>query len=412
MANLVNFQKDVDAIVGLGVKSAAKRTGSYNTGDTPGGLILSADSKKSHIPPSFITVSDVDVLKDLCGIYDSLYTQGTLKDTHSIPPVRNEKSEAITNPHHPHVCDALYAYVYGDSRQVASWKDTLNKLRFPMKVTVFTANTITVQPGNPLVLKGTDQNPIALVCDSLVIEPGGQVITEGPGKVSVDVMSGGDQSVALDSNSPNLLSVGGNGGAGGSGGAGATGSTGASGSNASESGKSGCNDAGQGGVGGTGTDGSPGGIGGAGAPASEINYSVSSLSGTYSVGSIGGSGGAAGAGGAGGTGGQGGPGGSSCRDCGTGSQGNGGQGGNGGNGGAGGAGGNGSKVYINYTSGTPNLTISNLTADGGAGGNGGNAGAGGSGSSNGGPGNAGTAGAGGAGGQPGQVIINGITSSN
>ncbi|WP_183559340.1 hypothetical protein [Mucilaginibacter sp. SP1R1] len=411
MASSVNFQKDVETLLKMGVKGVDKRTSSYNTSDFPGGLILSADAQKSHIAPSFITVSDVDSLKDICGIHNSLFTAGKLEDTHRIPPVRHAASQVITNPQDPHVCDALFAYVFGNSSTVESWKDTINTLRFPMKVTVFAASSIVVQPPIPLFLLGTDANPISLVCDSLTIEAGGQVITEGPGKVSADVMRGSDVSALLTDNpAPNLLSVGGNGGSGGNGGAGSTGGAGSAGANASESGKSGCNEAGTGGVGSIGGNGTAGGTGGLGGNANDINYSVTTLNGSYVVGSIGGSGGNGGPGGNGGSGGAGGPGGTGCRSCGTGSTGDGGKGGNGGNGGAGGNGGNGSKVYINYTSGSPVITVSNQPANGGNGGNAGNAGAGGTGATAGGTGNAGSSGNGGNGGQPGQVIVNGATS--
>ncbi|MEZ0612226.1 hypothetical protein ACAW74_27195 [Fibrella sp. WM1] len=411
MQNVTQFDQYMSMLVNMGVPSAATRTATYNTGDYDGGLILSTDPAQSHVPPSFISVPDVDTLKTLCGLQDGFFEANQAANTLPVPTDTGALA-AITNPLDDNVCMALSAYIFGNSQLVAPWKDTLNRLRFPMQVAVFTASVINVQPGSPLVLKGTDSNPIGLGCDTLNIEAGGQVITQGPGTITADVMNSAQSSYdgVGDTPSPNLLSVGGDGGNGGDGSSTGNASAGSKGADATESGKSGCNAAGKGGQGPSAGNATDGGAGGNGGNASEINYSVTTLNGSYIAGSIGGNGGNGGNGGTGGNGGPGGPGGNACRNCGQGPQGQGGNGGNAGKGGVGGNGGNGSTVYINYQNGSPNITISNQKASGGNAGNAGNPGGAGTGNPNGSGGTPAAGVNGGNGGQPGKVIINGSPS--
>lgn len=398
----------------MGLTSAANRTATYNTGDYKGGMILSHDPEISHVPPEFITVNDVSTLKRICGINNELFTVDGLANTHDLPPDIQDLAAPVTNPLDLNLCKAMSAYIFGNSQDVKGWEETINTLRFPIKITCFTANVINVQNGTPLLLKGSDANPIAVFPDFINIEPGAQIITEGPGKISSTQMNlhtsdetnlgGAGESVT------NLLSIGGNGGPGGPGGHGANNANGAKGADATKSGKSGCNAAGNGGSGVDGGNATDGGQGGNGGDGSEINYSVTTMTGTYVVGSIGGNGGDSGRGGDGGKGGDGGPGGSGCRDCGTGLQGDAGNGGKAGSGPDGGPAGNGSKVYINYTSGNPVISTPNppLKANGGSGGGAGTPGSAGTGSNSPHSGAVGTAGVGGKGGSPGTIIINGV----
>lgn len=403
MKNQVNFSKDIELLKSHGVYSEVQMSKSYNTGDFANGMILSHNQKESHIKPSFITAKNIDHLKELCGVDDSHFTQGDRVDNRTIPPAFHEVKEEINDPMHPHICNAMNAYVFGNSQPVASWKDKINEMRFPQQVALFSADVINVQPGNPLILDGSDAKPFGLVCNQINIESNGQIISKGPGKVTCETIN-----AAQDSNQTiTLLSIGGDGGNGGAGGDGGAGTKGATGSAATTSGKSGCNDAGKGGVGQTGGNGTPGGPGGNGADAQEINYSANTMNGTYTIGSIGGSGGDGGNGGNGGVGGNGGDGGASCRSCGTGPMGDGGKGGDAANGGDGENGGNGKQVYINYQDGTPTLNASTQTASGGNGGNAGAPGAGGSGTKAGASGTTASPGVGGTGGTPGKIIING-----
>ncbi len=412
MSYFDHFEHDVQKLKKLGMEQADKPTSNLNTKDYEGGLVLSYDKNESHIPPFYIVAQDVAHLKELCGMKDEVYTEAGRENLHHIPPAVSAIGYTITHKFDAHLCKALSAYVFGNSNLVKSYEDVINKLRFPMRIAVFTGQSITVSPGHPLILKGTDEHPFAAVYDTVTIENGGQIKTEGPGKVSATTINSQTSTEMLaNASSPvNFLSLGGDGGSGGSGGNGGIGTTGPTGS-ASKSGKSSCDTpagkGGTGGIGGTGSNGNPGGNGG---DAGEVNYSTQTLNGNFIAGSIGGNGGDGGNGGNGGQGGPGGPGGASSDHCGGGAQGNGGNGGPGGDGGNGGNGGNGGKVYINYAAGTATITTSPQKANGGNGGNGGQGGEGGDGSSKGHPGQGGKAGTGGTGGTPGNVIVNGPSS--
>lgn len=403
MKDIVNFSKKIELLKNQGVYSEEQMVKSYNTGDFPEGMILSHNEKESHIKPSFITAKNIDHLKELCGVDDSQFTEMDHKDERTIPPAFHEVKEEINDPRHPHICNAMNAYVFGNSKNVSTWKEKINEMRFPQQVAVFSADTINVQAGKPLTLDGSDAKPFGLVCNQINIEPNGQIISKGPGNVTCDTFNAAQDTTLL----LNLLSIGGDGGNGGNGGDGGHGGKGVSGSSATPSGKSGCNSAGKGGKGKHGGDGTSGGRGGNGSPADEINYNVTTMNGTYTIGSIGGNGGDGGRGGNGGDGGDGGHGGDACRSCGTGQLGDGGNGGGAANGGDGNDGGNGKKVYINYQSGNPTFNTPNQSASGGKGGDAGSPGSGGSGTNSGNSGATALAGKGGKGGNPGQIIING-----
>jgi hypothetical protein len=369
----------------------AQLTGTYNTKDYPEGMILSDNPEKSHIPPSFISIPDVQTLKYLCGISNTIASSDVL--TPDLPESPDMLNYEIINPLDEHVCDALNEYVYGNSNQVAAWESTLNKLRFPMQVAVFSADTIVVNAGKPLYIGENNGKPVTPTLANIVIEAGGQIISRNSGVVTIRQLT--SQATAEDMtrfaanpNDPSLFSVGSDGGKGGDGGDGANNTgVGSKGPDATENGKSGCNAAGDGGRGNDGGNASPTtGKGGCGSPASPINYNVSTMNGNFTVGSVGGKGGPGGKGGNGGNAGDGGPGGA----------------------GKGGDGGPGCKVYINYSDGNPKFSVSNLKADGGCAGKAGTIGNGGKGNP---PGDNGKPGAtvdGGSGGAAGQVIINGV----
>lgn len=379
-------------------------TNFYSSDDYDGHMMLCDNPDRSAIPAKYLEVANIDQLKELIGHGDDLVKEAALTSL----PHPDELTSKISDPFHPHVCEALNTYLYGNSKTVAAWRDTLNELRFPMNVAFYGAGEVVVTPDKPLRLEGTSKVPIAFVCVKLIIQPGGKVIVKGPGAAQIDEMvyvkAAG---VTLNEEPTDWVCIGGDGGEGGSTGNGGDGGNGTKGANATEDGKSGCNGAGQGTKGVDGVDSSAAGRGGDGESPDEFSVNVDKLDGVYTIGSVGGNGGKGGKGGNGGKGGDGGAGGDACRSCGSGKQGDGGKGGNAGAGGDGGDGANGSKVFINYKSGNAKFNISPLKATGGKGGDAGTPGNGGSGTV---PGNGGATakpGNGGKGGQPGKIFING-----
>jgi len=344
-------------------------------------IVLSNDPARSSVEPHFIVIPDIDTLKRIGGIPDARFQSAGWEDSLPKPLAATPGMLAAAQPHSKDICAALYAYVYGDSSKVTDYRDSLNRLRFPMKVAVFAAENVVVTRENPLIIEDAEghDNPVSLVFGKVTIMPGGQIIWKTTGKLFCDSMEvvAGESGQLGEDPTPNLSSVGGNGGNGGNGSDGGKGNDG----NDGQAGKDNKNSCAQGATNGTdgtdGTDGSPGQDGAKGADGGPVNQDIGSMGGHYVLSSQGGNGGNGGKGGNGGDGGKGGKGGASTSHCGAGKGGDGGNGGNGAMGGNGGNGGNGMSVYITYSGGNPTFTNVSRGGDGGTGGTAGNGGAGG-----------------------------------
>ena len=409
----MTFTQDAQRLADRGLRRVVERTETYDTGDYPNGLTLSYRAADSDLKPEILVVKSIQELKELCGMPDDIYRSGKLKNVHDVPPPPSSLDGPITNPTDVHLCAAISCYLYGNSTRVEDYAQTINELRFPLKIVVFSGKSVTVQPGHPLKVTGTDERPFGLFFDTITVESGGLIETSGPGKLACGTL-------AFTSSTSNVAQTGGTiiqrGGDAGNAG------------NGSSPGQSGPGTKGSDGTGdkhsctkesGTGGKGRPGGPGGdasegpRGGDAGEVNLSVDELTGTLTVGSIGGNGGNGGDGGTGGKGGPGGPGGKghttsdSHKNCANGPQGPGGDGGNGGNGMPGGRGGDGKNIYINWQKGNPTINVSPDKSKGGNGGNAGQGGEGGPGIPQGSGGQPGKSAPGGQGGKAGQLILNG-----
>ncbi len=416
MSKFMNYEIHVDILQRKGLIADSNNVKSYQSGDFPGGMVCSPDPTVSHISPRFITINDVDELKEICGINDSLFTEGGLDYNEHIPPPVHELGYEVIHANDTNLCKAVSAYLTGNSQSVSTWKDTINKFRFPLNVTGYDFDTLTVQAGHPVTFLGTDQQPFGVHGNTLIIEPNGQVITNGPGTMTVktvESMQTNKLSAFAEADQVvNLVSLGGDAGKSGTGGNGPNPGPGTPGTPAVDHQKNACTPAGPGGPGLGGkvlnaTDGPPGGWGG---DANVVSLNYGTMNGSYIVGSVGGNGAKGGTGGDGGKGGDGGPGGAASagqNPCSAGPQGPGGDGGKAGSGGIGGNGGNGKRFFLNYTGGNPVISITTQKANAGDGGDPGKPGAKGLGIPNGVDGATGSGNTGGTGGSPGEIIING-----
>ena len=393
-----------------------------HTGDRPGPTILARRAEDSSFEPVYVTINNIDEATELGGFPDSDFEEGKLGN--DLLPIPQHFSTEVTphpQPFSRQICDALRAYIYGNSRFVSSYKDVLNTLRFPMKLAVYEAEDVTVTKGKPLIIKDDGHGePFGVVFKKITVEPGGQIIWQGAqgslvakeliyqqptGGITLESLLGGDGP------EQNFVSIGADGGDGGNGGSPGKSPDGPDG-NAGANNKNSCSRQATDGTKGTdganagkGQDGGPGGDG------NEVNVTVDSITGTVFVGSGGGKGGKGGNGGRGGDGGKGGNGGAGTSHCNAGAGKDGGKGGDGGLNGKGGDGGNGKNVYFTYKSGSPNFVLKQATGSGGTGGTGGVGGDGGKGGTNGGVGGGSgktqDAGGTGATGAPGQIFVNG-----
>jgi hypothetical protein len=394
-----------------------------HTGDSQGPIILTHRREHSTLEPVYITLKNVDEAKELGGFPNSDFDDGKLGV--DFLPIPQQFSAAVTPDPHPfstQICNALRAYIYGDSDFVTSYKDVLNKLRFPMTLTVLEAEDVTVSKGKPLIIKDDGHGqPFAVVFRKITVEPGGQIIWQGAqgslvaqeliyqqptGGVSLEsLLSSGDGP------EQNFVSVGAPGGDGGNGGSPEKSADGPDGNPGKDNKNSCARAATDGEKGVDGADGGKGSDGENGGDGNEVNVTVDSISGIVFVGSGGGTGGKGGNGGRGGDGGKGGDGGAATSHCGAGKGKDGGKGGDGGYAGKGGDGGNGKNVYFTYKSGSPSFVLKPATGTGGKGGDGGVGGTGGKGGTNGGTsgatGKTRDGGKTGLTGAPGQIFVNG-----
>ncbi|CAH1195778.1 hypothetical protein PAECIP111893_00756 [Paenibacillus plantiphilus] len=394
---------------------AIVHTTTINTGDTPGPTYISAHpDHDSVIKPTYVTIQNIDEFKQFGGNPDEVYHNNLMAEHHA--PLAACDAALTSLPYSDlsvtqksDLCQAYQTYIYGNSQNVQSYKDALQKHFFPAQLAVFAAQDVVVTKDNPLILSGNGDQPASFSFGTVTIQPGGQIINQANATLLADNLIQQTDNTTQPTN--NFISVGPDGQSGAAGGNGGNGNTGNQGSAGSD-GKSSCSTgAGQGDTGGTGYNGTGGGNGSRGTDAQVVRATFTTVEGPVILMSCGGNGGAGGVGGNGGNGGQGGPGGSSSTYCGTGAQGKGGQGGTGGSGGAGGDSGNGQNIYCTYQTLGTNGSISLGTptkGQGGQGGAAGNGGNGGTGNPNGNGASAGTPGANGKNGTLGTVYINNV----
>ncbi|MDB6371858.1 hypothetical protein [Photorhabdus bodei] len=351
----------------IGVERQPKQ---LKTSDFDGKVIFSNDPETATVPPAFFTVQTIQELKALGGVLDSEYGPGKMKPHHPLPEPFSAERLANVSGNHIDLCKAFRAYIYSDSALVKDYEEMLNAKRFPMKVALYSGEKMTISSDNPLVVEDKDDygEPVVLVYEQIIIEPGGQIIYRTNGRIEANTIVGNE-----NTGKENVVNRGSNGADGLDGAPGNQGANGSDGKDGKDS-KNGCLISATSGT--DGASGSVGGLGGDGAAAGNANdltiTTSQSLTGTVNAATIGGNGGNGGRGGLGGRGGNGGNGGNwgngTIKWCPAGAAGNGGAGGNGGNGGRGGKGGDSGNIYINYSDGNPVLQVVSINGLGGEGG--------------------------------------------
>jgi hypothetical protein len=400
----------------MGLQKSHVNKDLLHTGKVSGMAFLSAHPAVPSVhAPHTVKIDHVDDYKKLMGNPDKDFEAGNMPEHHACPapwPERknNLLASDMSEQDKTDIKKAFRAYVYGNSKKAATYRNVINDMMFPMKVAAFTGEDIVVTKDNPLIIRSSGDKPVVVSYNKVTLEPGAKILNEADTQATLQF----NEMEVVGDDSGNVLSLGGDGGKGGDGGDGGNGDIGSSGASG-ESNKNGCSkSATSGGTGGTGHNGTSGSDGKPGGDAKEIYFTVTkNVTGTVYVASVGGKGGDGGKGGNGGAGGEGGPAGTGC-GSGSAHQGDGGKGGNGGGGGDGAAGGNGKDVYITYKEAPSGVIKAGVVppefrykGDGGNGGNAGNAGNGGTGYHKGAGGSAGAAGGGGTGGSPGTIYVNG-----
>jgi hypothetical protein len=152
-----------------------------------GPIIMSGDHTVSHVPPHVVTVASLDELKRVAGNPDALYDAGTLQEHHEIQPpwpqALNQKDQSELDPEQNRRINAAeIAYIYGNSKNHQSYKDIIEKHKFPATFAVFAAEDVCLDSSNsPLII----QSESAHVYGTVTICEGGSIQFEANATMSV-----------------------------------------------------------------------------------------------------------------------------------------------------------------------------------------------------------------------------------
>jgi hypothetical protein len=160
-----------------------------NSKTHPGPVTLSPDPSESTIKPIMVTIKNVDEAKRLAGNKDSDYTNGLMEEHHAPLPAW---------PQHKNTLDAVQlsadennlikkahtAYIYGNSANVHSYKDIIDKHNYPAQVACFAVEDICVDSTNSPFKIG----PAGLTCGTLTICEGGSIQFTGNATVNCQKM--------------------------------------------------------------------------------------------------------------------------------------------------------------------------------------------------------------------------------
>lgn len=164
----------------LGFDPQAVGKATINTGDFNGPVRLSDTLPRSICHVRHIAVGAIDEVKELVGFHDEHIADNTVPDRHlsyELSPWPAEKADlvylALTQEERNQIERAAYAYIFGNSSKLSSYRSIINKALFPRVLAVVAAGSVIVTPSNPLIL----DMPVNEY-GSVTVEPGGQILVE------------------------------------------------------------------------------------------------------------------------------------------------------------------------------------------------------------------------------------------
>jgi len=161
-----------------------------------GPMILSADPKVSTFKGHTLTITSLDEAKRLGGNADSLFEQGLMKERdfeipHWPANLNDQDTSSLTPAQNQLVNRAHTAYLYGNSKRVASYKSILEKLKYPVTVTALAVEDMCLDATNsPFVVASNAPVDIG----TLTICNGGWIKVEADANFTVQVMKKVDES--------------------------------------------------------------------------------------------------------------------------------------------------------------------------------------------------------------------------
>ncbi|MFS2223864.1 hypothetical protein [Pantoea sp. B65] len=132
----------------------------------------------SLIPANKLAVHSLDELKALAGNADEHYTSGLMQvHLHEDLPAWQENKngyapEELSVEENKNIVKAFKTYIYGHSEKVKSYKDIIHQHYFPMTLSTFAAENLTVTAGQTLIVDGSDAS---MVFATVTVEAGGTI---------------------------------------------------------------------------------------------------------------------------------------------------------------------------------------------------------------------------------------------
>lgn len=161
-----------------------------DSGTHKGPMILSADPKVSTFKGHSLTITSLDEAKRLGGNADSLFEQGLMEERDFEIPnwpanLNDQDTSSLTPAQNQLVNRAHTAYLYGNSKRVATYKSIIEKLNYPVTVTALAVEEMCLDAANsPFVV--ASNAPVNI--GTLTICKGGWIKVEADANFTVQVM--------------------------------------------------------------------------------------------------------------------------------------------------------------------------------------------------------------------------------
>jgi len=155
-----------------------------------GPIVLSANPKESSIPPHIVTLTSVDEVKRLAGNPDTEFENGIMTDHHEVQPpwpaaMNGKAPSELTAEQNRRINAAEMAYIYGHSKNHASYKTIIEQHKYPADFAVFAALDVCLDATNsPLIVKSES----AINLGTLTICEGGSIKFEANATMTVQNM--------------------------------------------------------------------------------------------------------------------------------------------------------------------------------------------------------------------------------
>lgn len=160
-----------------------------------GPVYLSPDPEVTAVKPHILTLSSIAEVKRLAGNADADFESGLLEYHHpefpEWPVERNGLNpQDLTPEENRRIVNAEIAYVYGHSGRVASYRNIIDRHKFPAKFAAFAVEDICLDASNsPLVITAESLH----VFGTVTICQGGSIRFEANATVTVQRMVKSDR---------------------------------------------------------------------------------------------------------------------------------------------------------------------------------------------------------------------------